>query len=79
MEKFDPEFHLTLQGHAIAKYLGPRSPKDAEYDNHIERLHEFFRAKKWKGQLVINYPGNGGVNDIVFTEVRRMTEEKETK
>lgn len=66
---FDPEFDVKLQGHAIAKYLGDKSAAN------VAQLYQFFREKKWRGKLEINFPGNGGVNDIVFTEVRRATED----
>ena len=69
LDGFKPEFDVRLQGHAVAKYLGP---KDAIS---IAKLYEFFRREKWRGQLIMNFPGNGGVNgDIIFTEVRRMSE-----
>ncbi len=67
---FDPEFDVKLQGHAIAKYLGDKSAAN------VAQLYQFFRGKKWRGKLEINFPGNGGVNDIVFTEVRRATEDR---
>lgn len=66
----DPQFEVKLQGHAIARYLGEKD------DASLSALLRFFRREKWRGQLVINWPGNGGVNDIVFTEVRRATAEK---
>jgi hypothetical protein len=65
--EFKPEFDVKTQGHAIAKYLGPKD------DASLAQLLAFFRKEKWRGQLVLNYPGNGGMNDIVFTEVRRAT------
>ncbi len=67
-DDFDPEFDIKLQGHAIAKYLGPKDD--------VGKLHEFFRHEKWRGRLIVDYPGNGGVNDITFDEMRRMSEEK---
>ena len=68
LDGFKPEFDVRLQGHAVAKYLGP---KDAIS---IAKLYEYLRTDKWRGQLVINLPGNSGVNDVIFTEVRRMSE-----
>jgi len=72
LDGFKPEFDVKLQGHAVAKYLGP---KDAIS---IAKLFEYLRTDRWRGQLVINFPGNSGVNDIIFTEVRRMSESEVT-
>lgn len=71
MADFKPEFDVKLQGHAIAKYLGPKDSAS------LSALLDFFRKEKWRGQLQVNFPGNGGINDLSFTEVRRMVEEKE--
>jgi hypothetical protein len=35
------------------------------------------KREKVRGQLQINFTGNGGVTDIVLDEKRRMTQEKE--
>jgi hypothetical protein len=67
MADFKPEFDVKMEGHAIAKYLGPKD------DNSLAKLLAFHRSEKWRGQLVINYPGNGGINDVVFTEKKRAT------
>ena len=67
--EFNPEFDIKLRGHAIARYRGPKDD--------VGKLHEFFRHEKWRGQMIVNYPGNGGVNDIIFDEIRNMSEEKE--
>jgi hypothetical protein len=65
---FKPEFDIKMQGHAIATWTGA---KDHET---IRKLFEFFRINKWRGKFEVNFPGNGGVNTVQFTEVRRMTE-----
>ena len=70
-DNFKPEFDVKLQGHAIAKWNGEKD------ESTIAKLFAFFRREKWRGQFVINFPGNGGVNDVTFTEVRRMTESAE--
>ena len=72
MSVFDSkQFEVKLQGHAIAKWLGK---KDAAT---LAQLFSLCLKEKWRGRLEINFPGNGGVTDVVFTEVRRMTETKE--
>jgi hypothetical protein len=73
MEEFKPEFDVKLQGHAIAKWEG------AKDETTIGKLFTFFRASKWRGRFEVNFPGNGGVNDVVFTEIRRMTETENDK
>ena len=59
---FDPKFDVKMDAQATAKYLGPKD------DNSLSDLISFFRKERWRGALVINWPGNGGVNDVVFTE-----------
>lgn len=65
------QFDVKFQGHAIATWRG------AKDDATLTQLLKLVRNEKWRGQLQINYTGNGGVTGVVFTEVRRMTEEKE--
>ena len=76
MSPFDPKCDVKLQGRAIAHYRGPKTPKDPEYDNHIGRLHEYLLRNHWQGHLEINYTGNGGVQDVLFTEIKPATEIK---
>ena len=72
MSPFDSkQFEVKLQGCAIATWTGPKD------DATLGKLLELIRREKWRGQLQINYVGNGGVNTVVFTEVRRMSEEGE--
>lgn len=73
MSLFDSkQFKVKLQGHAIATWEGP---KDTDT---LSKLLELIRTEKWRGQLQVNYAGNGGITQIVFTEVRRMTETPES-
>lgn len=68
---FNPEFSIRMEGRAYARYLGPRDP------NSIRDLFEWCKREKVRGQLQINFTGNGGVTDIILDEKRRMTETKE--
>lgn len=68
---FTPEFSLKMEGRCYARYLGPKDPDS------IRELYDFLRREKWRGQLQINMVGNGGVNDIVFDEVRKITDSGE--
>lgn len=69
MSVFDPKFSITMQGRALARYLGPRDPKS------IMDLVLWCKRERVRGQLQINF-SQGGVSDIVLDEVRRMTEER---
>ena len=74
MTPFDSkQFEIKREDQAIARWTGPKD------DETLAQLLELFRREKWRGQLVVNYSGNGGVSDIVFTErkLRRLIEEKE--
>lgn len=65
------QFEVKLQGHAIATWTGPKD------DATLARLLELIRREKWRGQLQVNYSGNGGVSTVIFTEVRRMVDDGE--
>lgn len=59
---FDPKFDVKMEAHAVARYVGPKD------DASLAQLLAFFRSERWRGALVINYPGNSGVQDVTFTE-----------
>jgi hypothetical protein len=67
------QFEIKREDQAIARWKGP---KDFETLCNLLRL---FITERWRGHLEIDFPGNGGVNDVVFTErkARRLVEEKE--
>lgn len=67
------QFEIKREDQAIAKWTGPKD------DETLAQLLALFRRERWRGQLVINYPGNGGINDVVFTERKtpRFTENRE--
>jgi len=67
-EPFKPEFDVQYQGRARAIWRGPKDPAT------LVKLFEFFRKEKWRGRLEVQYPGNGGINEIAFDEVRRASE-----
>ena len=60
--EFDPKFDVKMEAQAIARYVGPKD------DSSLGKLVAYFRREKWRGALVINFPGNTGINDVVFTE-----------
>jgi hypothetical protein len=75
MSPFDSkQFEVKREDQAIAKWVG------AKDDATLAKLLTLFRSEGWRGQLVINYPGNGGVNDVIFTErkARRVVEDAES-
>lgn len=63
MSDFTPQFET--KAHAIARFLGPRD------QGTVVNLLQFVIHEKWRGQLVINFTGNGGIQDVVFSEVKR--------
>ena len=64
---FSPEFNIKMEGHAFAHFQGPRDSES------IKHLLEFIKTEKWRGILRITFVGNGGVNDVIFEEVKRIT------
>ena len=65
-----PQFDIKMQAHARSHFRIDKSEVGA--------LSEFLLAKKWKGKLEVVFPGNGGITQVTFDEVRPMsaTEEK---
>lgn len=72
MSKFIPEYTLKMEGRALATFSGPKTAE------HLSRIFEFVRLEKWRGQLRVDFGGNGGVSNITFDEVRRITRESES-
>lgn len=63
MPQFDSkQFEIKRSDMAVGTWKGP---KDTDT---LANLIKLFREEKWRGQFVVNFPGNGGVNDVVFTE-----------
>lgn len=72
MSPFDSkQFDVKLEGRAIATWRGPKD------DATLTQLLALVRREKWKGDLRISYAGNGGVSNVVFDEMKRITETKE--
>ena len=74
MTPFDSkQFEIKREDQAVARWTGPKD------DETLAQLLTLFRTERWRGQLSINYTGNGGISDVVFTErkSRRITENKE--
>lgn len=55
-------FVVKKEETAIARWVGEKD------DTTLSRLLDLFRREKWRGQLQINYPGNGGVQSVIFAE-----------
>jgi len=69
-DEFAPEFETKMEGRAYAHFRGSR---DAES---IKKLFEFLKREKWRGSLMVHFAGNGGVTDVIFEEVKKMSVEK---
>jgi len=67
---YAPEFSIKMEGRSYAHFTGQR---DAET---IKKLYEFLKRENWRGRLMIHFAGNGGVTDVIFEEVKKMTIEK---
>lgn len=61
-----PEFEIKLEARAVSKF----SPK-----GDVKVLVDFLRAQKWKGRLSLDFPGNGGIQTVMFEETRKMVED----
>jgi len=59
------QFEIKREDLSIATWTGSKDNAT------LAQLIALFRAEKWRGKLVINFSGNGGVTDIVFTEAKR--------
>lgn len=62
---YDPDFIVSMKGQAISTFSS---------DENIHNLVHWLKENKWRGQLSINFPGNGGISAPTFTETKRMTE-----
>jgi hypothetical protein len=56
------QFVIKKESVAVARWTGEKD------DLTLSQLLALFRREKWRGQFQINYPGNGGVQSVVFTE-----------
>jgi hypothetical protein len=61
-----PTFEIKLQAHALSKFTVDK--------REIGKLSDFFLDQRWKGELRLVYPGNGGISLITFEEKRPMSE-----
>lgn len=61
-----PSFEYRLEGRAISKF----SPKED-----VATLVEFFRREGWRGRMIVDFPGNSGINSIQFEEIKKMERE----
>lgn len=73
MSNFEPEFEIKSMGHVTAEFKGPKTSEN------IAQLFEWFKREKWRGCWQINFPGNGGVNSIVFAETPKRLVIEETE
>lgn len=70
MSAMNPEFNIKMEGRSYAHFTGPRDPET------MKGLYEFLKREKWRGSLTIHFAGNGGVTDVIFEEVKKMSVEK---
>ncbi len=71
MTPFNPEYEVKSTGQVTALF------KLHATTTNIVHLVEWLKVNKWRGALVLNYPGNGGVGEIRFAETpKALREEK---
>jgi hypothetical protein len=56
------QFVIKKESVAVARWTGEKD------DLTLSQLLALFRREKWRGQFQINYPGNGGIQSVIFTE-----------
>ena len=61
----NPDFDIKMEGIATSTF----SPRAA-----LDELSTWLRHNKWRGELRVTYPGNGGVSSVSFTEKISMTD-----
>lgn len=60
-----PNFDTRMEAVATSQFSGKES---------LDMLTTWLRLNKWRGELRITFPGNGGVSSVCFTEKVSMTE-----
>lgn len=70
MIDFTSQFALQRGKHTFARYTGPCDEET------IRNLYIFIRRVQWRGQLYINFSGNGGVTNIIFTDDTKLISKK---
>jgi hypothetical protein len=66
---FIPEYEVKATGHVVAKFKLPATPEN------IAQLAEWLKREKWRGALIANFPGNGGIADMQFAETPKVLRE----
>ena len=66
-----PEYSTKMEARAFTHFKGLRDPES------IKLLIEWLKREEWRGILRVTFVGNGGINDTIFEEVRRITEVSE--
>ena len=63
------QFSIQQGKHTFARYTGARDPES------IHALYIFIRQHRWRGKLFINFTGDGGITDIIFTDGKKLEPE----
>lgn len=68
---FDPQFDVKKTGQITATF------KVSATEENVANLVKWIKSKGWRGSLILNFPGNGGVGQPTFAETpKALREEK---
>lgn len=68
---FDPQFDVKKTGQITATFKLSATPEN------VAGLVQWIKSRGWRGALILNFAGNGGVNNPVFAETpKALREEK---
>lgn len=67
---FDPQFTVKMEGRAISEFSTRED---------LTTLAGWLKHNKWRGELKLQFAGNGGITSVVFEEKKRMTDDSLTQ
>ncbi len=66
-EVIKSQLDFKMDARCVSRWKGAKDSKT------IAELFDYFRTEGWRGEMRIGFPGNGGVSEVLFDEVRRAT------
>jgi len=67
---FNPPYEVKSMGHITATFNLKATPEN------VRQLSEWLKQKGWRGSLILNFPGNGGIGQIQFAETPKVLREE---
>lgn len=62
MSEFKPIFTVKATGHVVAEFTCDRT------STNLAKIFDWIKKEQWRGCLQVHFPGNGGVNSVLFAE-----------